>query len=99
MAEYGESEGRRNMLDNDHQPAALLEKHRITRRAMLLTTGGALVGILLGGCAGDQAAQPSGPVSGAFIGRDENSANFSERAGDRFGPAPLFAILAEKAED
>lgn len=86
------------MLDNDNQLTPLLKKHRITRREMLLTTGGALAVILLAGCGGG-GRQPSGPVSGEFIGRDVNSLNVSERVADRTAPAPLFAIIAEEAEN
>ncbi len=77
------------MLDNDHQPPVSLLKRRITRREMLLTTGGALAGILLVGCTGGQ-EQPSGPVSGEFVGIDVGSSP------NDFYPL-MVAIIAEKA--
>ncbi len=64
------------MLDKNHQPTVSLLKRRITRREMLLTTGGALAGILLVGCGGREGAQQGaqeeeqtpGPVVGSFVG-------------------------------
>src|SRR4051812_13212761 len=45
------------MTDKDDQHTGSLFKRCVTRREMLLTTGGALAGILLVGCAGEEEQQ------------------------------------------
>ena len=58
------------MPDNDHPSLAVpLLERGMTRRKMLLTTGGALAGVLLVGCGGGEGAQKSAsPVAGSFVG-------------------------------
>lgn len=80
------------MTENDNQPTASLFERCVTRREMLVTSGGALVGILLVGCGG-AGVQAGGPVSGEFVGRGVGF----EDVGDLVAPVPLFAILAEAA--
>lgn len=48
------------MSGDDNQPTASLFERCVTRREMLLTSGGALVGILLIGCGGEQREQAQG---------------------------------------
>lgn len=60
------------MTDKDNQPTASLFERCVTRREMLLTSSGALAGILLVGCAGSQeegAQESAEPVTGEFVGR------------------------------
>jgi hypothetical protein len=57
------------MTDKDNQRIGSLFERCVTRREMLLTTGGALAGILLVGCGGGAGEQKSAsPVAGTFVG-------------------------------
>lgn len=58
------------MTDKDNQRIGSLFERCVTRREMLLTSGGALAGILLVGCGGGEGAQEesASPVVGTFVG-------------------------------
>lgn len=71
------------MTDNDNQPTASLFERCVTRREMLLTSGGALVGVLLVGCGGGGSQEP---VAGSFVG-------------DVLDPVASVAVIAGELEE
>lgn len=82
------------MTDKDNQPTGSLFERCVTRREMLLTTGGALAGVLLVGCGGGEGAQEAqtpAPVAGNFVGE------VSDFAGDPEA-VPFVAVVAASPE-
>ncbi len=56
------------MTGNDDQPTGSLFERCVTRREMLLATGGALAGILLVGCAGGEEEQQAEVQNKVYFG-------------------------------
>jgi hypothetical protein len=58
------------MTGKDNEPTTSLFERCVTRREMLLTTGGALAGVLISSCGGSQESPQANvpPVEGSFVG-------------------------------
>lgn len=91
------------MRGDDNEPTGSLFERCVTRREMLLTSGGVLAGVMLAGCGGSQEQQGSQeqggsreesipPVAGNFVG------TVTDFAGDT-NAVPFVALVAAGAPE